>query len=75
MSYPEDIVNMPVRLSRGDVEAMPGISSVEVVVSWDCKHAHTTVKHNVENKIKEEEEIIQRQNSETFDIYTLLKST
>ena len=44
MSYPEDIVNMPVRLSRGDVEAMPGISSVEVVVSWDCKHAHIIVK-------------------------------
>ena len=41
MSYPEDIVNMPVRPSRGDVEAMPGISSVEVVVSWDCKHTHT----------------------------------
>ena len=58
MSYPEDIVNMPVRPSRGDVEAMPGISSVEVVVSWDCKHAHITVKHNVENKIKEQEEII-----------------
>lgn len=40
MSYPVDIVNMPVRPMCGDGDVMPGISRESVAVICDCEQSH-----------------------------------